>query len=57
MKRTLQILLAGLALAGMYSAIPKSNSPANNAVLGTEQAVLVADGSEPMPICRGRTCK
>lgn len=57
MKRTLQILLAGVALAGMYSAIPKTNATAGNAVLGAEQAVLVADGSEPMPICRGRTCK
>jgi len=57
MKRTLEILLVCLALAGMYSAIPKSNAPAGHAVLGTEQVVLVADGSEPMPVCRGRACK
>ncbi len=56
MKRTLEVLLAGLALAGLYSAIPKSNAT-NKAVIGTEQVVLIADGSEPMPVCRGKTCK
>lgn len=57
MKRTLEMLLAGVALAGLYCAIPKSNAPVDNAVLGTQQTVLVADGSDPMPVCRGRTCK
>jgi hypothetical protein len=57
MKRTLEILLTGLALAGMYCAIPKSAAPVGNTVIGNEQLVLVADGSDPMPVCRGRTCK
>ena len=57
MKRTLEVLLTGLALAGLYSSIPRSNAPVDNAVIGTQQVVLVADGSDPMPVCRGRTCK
>lgn len=57
MKRTLEILLAGVALAGVYSSIPSSKAPVDSAVLGTQQTVLVADGSDPMPVCRGRTCK
>ena len=57
MKRTLEMLLAGVALAGLYCAVPKSKAPVDNAVLGTQQNVLVADGSDPMPVCRGRTCK
>lgn len=57
MKRTLEMLLAGVALAGLYCAMPKSSAPVDNAVLGTQQTVLVADGSDPMPVCRGRTCK
>jgi hypothetical protein len=57
MKRTLEILLAVVALAGLYSAMPRGNASVDNAVLGTQQAVLVADGSDPMPVCRGRTCK
>ena len=57
MKRTLEILLAGVALAGLYSSFPSSKAPVDNAVLGTQQTVLVADGSDPMPVCRGRTCK
>jgi len=57
MKRTVEVLLAALALAGLYSAIPGSKAPIDNAVIGTQQVVLVADGSDPMPVCRGRTCK
>ncbi len=57
MKRTLEILLAGVALAGLYCAIPRSNASVDNAVLGTQQNVLVADGTDPMPVCRGKTCK
>jgi hypothetical protein len=57
MKRTTEIVLIALALAGMYCAIPKDSSPIDNAKIGTEQIVLVADGSDPMPLCRGRACK
>jgi len=57
MKRTAEILLTVLALAGMYCAIPKSFAPVDNSVIGAEQIVLVADGSDPMPLFRGKVCK
>lgn len=57
MKRIVEIVLTALALAGMYCAIPKSFAPVGNPDIGTEQMVLVADGSDPMPLCRGRVCK
>jgi len=55
MNRTLELLLTLVALAGLYSAIP---ARAPNASLGAraEQAVVVADGSDPMPLCRKRNC-
>ncbi len=56
MKRTAEILLTALALAGMYCAIPKS-APVANRGIGAEQMVVVADGSDPMPLCRGKTCR
>jgi hypothetical protein len=56
MKTTAEIVLTALALAGMYCAIPKSFAPGQNPGIGTEQMVLVADGSDPMPLCRGRLC-
>jgi hypothetical protein len=53
MNKVLEVLLTVVALAGLYSAIPLSNwQPANSAVRA-EQAVIVADGSDPMPFCRG----
>ena len=55
MKKTAEILLTALALAGMYCAIPKSSVV--NPGIGAEQVVLVADGSDPMPFCRGKVCK
>ena len=57
MKRIVEIVLTGLALAGMYCAIPKSSAPVGNPGIGAEQMVLVADGSDPMPLCRGKACK
>jgi hypothetical protein len=57
MKRTAEIVLAALALAGMYCAIPKSFAPVEKPGIGTKQMVLVADGSDPMPLCRGKICR
>ncbi len=57
MKRTAEILLSALALTGMYCAIPQSFAPVDNTGIGAEQVVLVADGSDPMPLCRGKVCK
>jgi hypothetical protein len=57
MKTTAEILLTVLVLAGIYSGIPKSASQIGNPTIRAEQVVLVADGSDPMPRCRGRVCK
>lgn len=55
MSKTLEVFLTVLALAGLYSAIP--NKPqADNSANQVKQAVLVADGSDPMPLCRRRHC-
>lgn len=57
MNKTAEMVLIALALAGMYSAIPKSSSPINKSRVAAEQVILVADGSDPMPLCRGKVCK
>ena len=58
MNKTVEFLLTALALCGLYCAIP-SNSAPSSPVIRTEQAVILADGSDPMPLCRpGKTvCK
>jgi hypothetical protein len=58
MNKKVEVLLTILALAGLYSAMstPKSISPTNNSGIRPEQVVMVADGSDPMPFCRLRTC-
>ena len=57
MKTIVEILLTALALAGMYCAIPKNVTQASNPGIGAQQMVLVADGSDPMPLCRGKACR
>ncbi len=54
MNKSVEIVLTALALAGMYCAIPKTSAPVGNAVVRTERAVLIADGTDPMPFHRGR---
>jgi hypothetical protein len=53
MNKTVEIVLTALALAGMYCAIPKTFAPVGNPVIQAERAVLIADGSDPMPFNRG----
>ena len=55
MNKTVEILLTALALGGLYCTIPKPTTP-RDPVIGTEQTVIVADGSDPMPLCRKRRC-
>jgi hypothetical protein len=57
MKTIVEVLLTTLALAGMYCAIPKSSDQVVNPGIGAQQTVLVADGSDPMPLCRGKVCR
>jgi hypothetical protein len=57
MKKALEVLLTVVALAGLYSAILTSRaSPPGNSAIRAEQTVVVADGSDPMPLCRGKGC-
>lgn len=55
MNKVLEVVLTVVALAGLYSAIPPSTRPGNSA-FRAEQTVVVADGSDPMPLCRNRHC-
>lgn len=57
MKKRVELLLMVLALAGIYCGVSKSADRAVNPHLGSGQIVLVADGSDPMPLCRGKACK
>ncbi|HTT21397.1 MAG TPA: hypothetical protein VMG82_20880 [Candidatus Sulfotelmatobacter sp.] len=57
MKTTGEVLLAALALAAIYYAVPKNSSQTGAATIRAEHVVLVADGSDPMPLCRGKACK
>ena len=54
MNKIVESVLTVLALVGLFCALPK-NAPANT-VIRTQNAVVVADGSDPMPICRGKRC-
>jgi hypothetical protein len=56
MNKVLEVLLTAVALAALYSAIPMSISPPGNSAARAKQAVMVADGSDPMPLCRARRC-
>lgn len=56
MNRSLEVLLTLLALAGLYTAIPNNISKSNSSSIRAEKTVIVADGSDPMPLCRNRRC-
>ncbi|MBZ5666030.1 MAG: hypothetical protein LAO30_15620 [Acidobacteriia bacterium] len=56
MNKVLEVLLTVVALAGLYSAIPASTSQPGNSAIRAEQTVVVADGSDPMPLCRAKRC-
>jgi hypothetical protein len=58
MNRKLEVLLTILALAGLYSAVPKASSRPLDAGVSAQQVVIVAegDGSDPMPLCRKGIC-
>ena len=56
MKKVLEVLLTVVALAGLYSGIATSAPRPGNSAIRAEQAVVVADGSDPMPLCRAKHC-
>jgi hypothetical protein len=55
MNKVVEVLLTIVALAGLYCAIP-NNAVSGGSVVRSQQQVLIADGSDPMPLCR-RRCK
>jgi hypothetical protein len=57
MNKVLEIVLIAVALAGLYSAMPLINSRPGDSVVRAEETVVVADGSDPMPLCRGKHCQ
>lgn len=57
MNKAPEVLLTLVALAGLYSAIATSNARPGNSTVQAEQVVVIADGSDPMPLCRGKHCK
>ncbi len=54
MKKVIEVLLTALALAGLYSAMPSKISYPGNTSVRVEQAVVIADGSDPMPLCHNK---
>lgn len=57
MNKVAHVLLVSLALAAIYCAIPKTSNQVAKPPIGAQQVVLVADGSDPMPLCKGKVCK
>lgn len=53
MNKVVEALLTVLALVGLFCALP-NNAPTNHTIRA--QPTVVADGSDPMPICRGKRC-
>jgi hypothetical protein len=54
MNTKVELLLIILAIAGMLSAIPNDVSKKYIGGNRAEQTVVIADGSDPMPLCRNR---
>lgn len=58
MNKLSEIILTILVLAGMYCAISTSGAPVRDSVMRAQRmVVVVADGTEPMPTCRGKACR
>ena len=56
MNKLVEVVLTALALAGLFCAMPRTSNSSANSVSTTTQQVLIADGSDPMPLCRGTKC-
>lgn len=54
MNRSLEVLLTVMALVGLFSGISASAPSAINSQVRAQNAVVVADGTDPMPLCRHR---
>jgi hypothetical protein len=56
MNKVVEVVLTALALIGLYCAVPQSVTPVDTHSVKSNQGVLIADGSDPMPLCRGKRC-
>jgi len=56
MNKMLQAAIVTLALAGAYCSLTTHIVTPNSSNSAAEKAVMYADGSDPMPACRGRVC-
>jgi hypothetical protein len=56
MNKSMEVLLTLIALAGLYCGIPKPLSHDSSGIY-PQHMVTMADGSDPMPLCRGKYCK
>lgn len=52
MNKIAEIVLTALVLAGLYAGTSMNFAPTSNPVIRANQAMLVADGTDPMPLCR-----
>lgn len=52
MNKIAEIVLTALVLAGMYAGLSTNVTPASSPAIRANQAMLVADGTDPMPLCR-----
>jgi len=57
MNKLVEIMLTTLVLAGMYYSIPKSVPSSGSPVVQARPGVILADGSDPMPLCRTTGCR
>ena len=58
MNKAVEVLLTVVALVGMYCAISNQKSVVpTGSNISAQQEVVIADGSDPMPLCRARRCK
>lgn len=56
MNKLVEVVLTVLALAGMYCALPNKPASPGQALAQPTHQILIADGTDPMPLCRGKNC-
>ncbi|HEY7098081.1 MAG TPA: hypothetical protein VH437_15250 [Terriglobales bacterium] len=60
MKSVIQVCLTLLALVGFFCALDQTvfdQNVAASSSVQSQKTVLVADGSDPMPLCRAKHCR
>ena len=60
MKSVIQVCLTILALVGFFCALDQTvfdQNVAASSSVRSQKTVLIADGSDPMPLCRAKHCR